>query len=81
MRSKIIRESLVNVSTGLVVNYPLSLLVLYLLLDVFEIQDTFWVGTIVTAVLTITAFIRVFWIRSYYENRNRSLYERYNSTK
>ena len=79
--SKIIRESLVNVSTGLMVNYPLSLLVLYLLLDVFEIQDTFWVGTIVTAVLTITAFIRVFWIRSYYENRNRSLYERYNSTK
>ena len=81
MRSKIIRESLVNVFTGLMVNYPLSLLVLYLLLDVFEIQDTFWVGTIVTAVLTITAFIRVFWIRSYYENRNRSLYERYNSTK
>lgn len=67
MGNKIVRESIVHVGTGLIINYPLSLLVLYILLDIIEIENTFVIGTLVTLVLTITAFIRVLCIRSYYE--------------
>ena len=70
--SKVVRESAVIVLTGTAVNYPLSLLFLYLLIDVVEMESTFWIGTWVTILLTIVAFVRVLWIRAYYERRNSS---------
>ena len=66
MKSSILKESLVIVLTGTVVNYPLSLFFLYLFIDILEVEGTFWVGTLTTLAMTITAFIRVYYIRSFY---------------
>lgn len=70
MTKGILEESIVTVLTGTAVNYPLSLFFLWFLIDKLEMQSVFWIATCSTLAMTIAAFIRVYWIRSYYERRN-----------
>jgi hypothetical protein len=61
------KETLTTVGTGLIVNYPLNLLGLYICIDLLEWTDSFTIGTTITAWMTVVAYTRVFIIRSYYD--------------
>ena len=61
------KETLTTVGTGLLVNYPLNLLGLYICIDLLEWTDSFLIGTTITAWMTVVAYTRVFLIRSYYD--------------
>lgn len=61
------KESAVHVLAGLVTNYPLSLVGIWLCIDVLEMTNSLYIGTAVTAFLTVFAYIRVYYIRSRYE--------------
>ena len=63
---KIHKEVATTVGTGLMINYPLNLSLLYLFIDVLEWSDTFLIGTTITAVMTIVAYTRVYTIRRYF---------------
>lgn len=68
---RVLQESLVNVLTGALVNYPLSMFFLWLFMDKLNMQDVFWIATYSTLCMTVIAFIRVYWIRSWYESRKK----------
>jgi hypothetical protein len=65
-RQKIaLKESLVTVGTGLVINWPISVLLLYWFIDVLALSS-FIVSILLTASFTIIAIIRVFAIRMWF---------------
>ena len=59
------KETFTTVFTGLLINYPLNLLGLFVCIDYLNMTDPFWIGTTVTAYMTVVAYIRVFMVRSY----------------
>lgn len=61
------KETFTTVGTGLLVNYPLNLVGLYICIDLLEWTDSFLIGTTITAWMTVVAYTRVFLIRSYYD--------------
>ena len=61
------KETLTTVGTGLIVNYPLNLIGLWICIDLLEWTDSFTIGTTITAWMTVVAYTRVFIIRSYYD--------------
>ena len=63
------KETAMTVGTGLLVNYPFNLFFLWLFMDMFNIDDPFLLGTIVTGVMTIIAYTRVYLIRRHYEKK------------
>jgi len=60
------KETAITVFTGLLINYPLNLLGLYICIDYFNMTDPFWIGTTITFYMTFLAYARVFIIRSYF---------------
>jgi len=70
VKKSIFYESLAIVFSGLLLAYPVSIAVIYLCIDVFE-QSSFIASTVNTAVLTVVAIIRVFFIRLYNENKKQ----------
>ncbi len=62
---KAFKESLVTVGTGLLLNWPISIVLLYLFIDVLALS-TLVVSVLLTGVFTIIAVIRVFIIRMWY---------------
>ena len=64
-KTEAIKETLVTVFTGLVVNWPISLGFLYLCIDILELS-TLSTSIVVTIGMTIVALLRVFTIRMYY---------------
>jgi len=65
---EILNESIVIVLSGLFLAYPISLFVIYVSIDVFELP-TLLATTINTAFLTIVGIIRVFTIRLFIEKQ------------
>jgi len=61
------KETFTTVGTGLLVNYPLNLIGLWICIDLLEWTDSFLIGTTITAWMTVVAYTRVFLIRSYYD--------------
>ena len=59
------KETLVTVFTGLVINWPISIVLLYLFIDVLALS-TFKVSILLTVAFTIIAIIRVFTIRMWF---------------
>ena len=59
------KETLVTVFTGLVINWPISIVLLYLFIDVLALP-TIIVSILLTASFTIIATIRVFTIRMWF---------------
>ena len=59
------KETLVTVFTGLVINWPISIVLLYLFIDVLALS-TFTVSTLLTVAFTVIAIIRVFTIRMWF---------------
>ena len=60
-----LKESLVTVGTGLVINWPISVLLLYWFIDVLALSS-FTVSILLTGCFTIIAVIRVFAIRMWF---------------
>ena len=53
---RIHKETATTVGTGLLVNYPLNLLLLFVLIDLFGMTNTFYIGTLITLFMTIFAY-------------------------
>ena len=70
-KTKAIKETLVTVFTGLVINWPVSLGFLYLCIDIMELS-TLLTSIVVTIGMTIVALLRVFTIRMYYSKDDYS---------
>ena len=63
------KETASIVGTGLLVNYPLQILVIYLLLDILNVTQSFWVATYSTMIMTVFAYIRVYIVRRYFDKQ------------
>lgn len=67
--SSIAKESIAHVLTGTLINYPLNILFLYVIINVWEITDPFWISNIVTVWFSVVAFCRVYVVRYISEQR------------
>jgi len=61
------KETATTVFTGLIINYPLNLLGLYICIDLLGWSSSVLIGSVITAYMTIVAYIRVYIIRTYYD--------------
>ena len=61
------KETFTTVGTGLLINYPLNLVGLYVTITLLGMTDPFWIGTSITAFMTFVAYVRVYMIRKYYD--------------
>ena len=60
------KETFTTVFTGLLINYPLNLVGLFVCIDVLGMTSAFYIGTSITAFMTIVAYTRVYIIRRYF---------------
>ena len=64
INTRVLKETLWIVGTGLVVNYPISVLTAWVLIDLMAVSSAFWIATNTTVVLTVVALVRVYTIRT-----------------
>ena len=64
-KKEAIKETLVTVFTGLVVNWPISLGFLYLCIDILELS-TLNTSIVITIGMTVVALLRVYTIRMHF---------------
>ena len=69
LNPSIAKESAVHVLTGAMINYPLNIFFLWLIIGQWGITDPFWITNIITCWFSITAFTRIYIVRSYAEKR------------
>mgnify|MGYP001203404565 FL=1 len=67
-KMKALKESLVTVGTGLIINWPISIVLLYLFIDILQLS-TLMVSIYVTLCFTLIAVIRVYLIRMFFTKR------------
>jgi hypothetical protein len=60
-----LKESLVTVGSGLVINWPISIALLYLFIDILGLS-TLMVSVYLTGTFTIIAVLRVYLIRMFF---------------
>jgi hypothetical protein len=63
------KETSFQIATGLAINYPLNLLLLYIYIEHLGITEPVILGTLVTLVMTLVAYIRIFTIRTYFSRK------------
>jgi len=63
------KETATTVFTGLLINYPLQLFGLYICISLLGMSDPFWIGTALTFLITVVAYLRVYLIRKYYDGK------------
>ena len=61
------KETTMVVFTGLLINYPVNLFLLWLFISVMDIKEPLTLSILISFFLTIVAYIRVFIVRSYYD--------------
>lgn len=61
------KETAMVVFSGLLINYPAQLFLLWLFITVMEITDPVLLSVLISANLTIIAYIRVYLVRSHYD--------------
>jgi len=66
---EIARETLIHVSLGTVVNYPLNIFYTWLALDVWGVTNPLVLSTILTVGISFVAFTRIYIVRSLTEKR------------
>lgn len=70
-RSRDIHQRTIGVVfSGLIINYPLQIGVLYILLDILGVRDSFWIATYSTMIMTIFAYIRVYIVNRYFSRKD-----------
>jgi len=65
------KETSIQIATGIAINYPLNLMLLYFYIEILGILDPVMLGTLVTLVMTFVAYTRIFIIRSYFSKKNK----------
>lgn len=68
-RKDIFKETCVIVFTGLALNYPINILVTWLLLDIFHLTSPIIIATLASAIFTVVAIGRVYSVRYYHETK------------
>ena len=68
-KKEAIKETLVTVFTGLIINWPISLGFLYLCIDILELS-TLSTSIVVTIGMTVVALLRVYTIRMHYSKND-----------
>lgn len=63
------KETATTVGTGLLINYPLNLLGLYICIDVLDMSSSVAIGTSITVAMTFVAYTRVYTIRRWFNDR------------
>ena len=63
------KETAATVGTGLLINYPLNLFLLFVCIDLWGMTNTFYIGTLITALMTFVAYVRVYSIRRWFSVR------------
>jgi len=63
------KETFTTVFTGLLINYPLNLIGLWVCIDILGMTSALYIGTSITAFMTIVAYVRVYTIRRYFGKR------------
>lgn len=63
------KETATTVGTGLIINYPTNLFLLFICIDVIGMTNTFYIGTLITALMTVIAYCRVYTIRRWFYGR------------
>jgi len=66
---KIHKETATTVGTGLLINYPLNLFLLFVCIDLWGMTNTFYIGTLITTLMTFVAYVRVYSIRRWFSVR------------
>ena len=69
---KLHKETFTAVGTGLLVNYPLNMILLYWFLDVLQWTDTVIIATSITGLMTFVAYTRVYIIRRHFHNKDNT---------
>lgn len=69
----IAKETTILVFSGLIINYPLSIAVTWMLLSVFSITNPLIFATMQTFIFTIVSWIRIYVIRSKVERKKQCL--------
>ena len=64
-------ESLIQVGSALVINFPLQTFMLWLLVEKWNWTSAFLISVVTTAVFTVVALIRTYMIRMEIEKRRR----------
>ena len=68
---KAMKESVITVFSGMLINWPVSIVLLYLFIDVME-MDILETSIYMTLGFTVVALIRVYIIRLIFEKKNES---------
>jgi len=63
------KETATTVFSGTIINYPLQIFVIWLLLDLLNVTDAFWLATYSTMIMTVFAYIRVYLVRTYFDKK------------
>jgi hypothetical protein len=69
INKEVFKETLVIVFSGLVLNYPLNFVVIWLLVDFFTMTSALAIATISTFIFTVVSIIRVYFVRVKMENK------------
>jgi len=68
---KAMKESVITVFSGMLINWPVSIVFLYLFIDVLK-MDILETSIYMTLGFTVVALIRVYIIRMIFEKKNES---------
>ena len=68
---KAMKESVITVFSGMLINWPVSIVFLYLFIDVLK-MDILETSVYMTIGFTVVALIRVYIIRMMFEKKNES---------
>ena len=63
------KETATTVGTGLLINYPLNLLGLYICIDILDMSSSVAIGTSITVAMTFVAYTSVYTIRRWFNDR------------
>ena len=69
LNKEVFKETLVIVFSGLVLNYPLNIVVIWLLVDLFSLTNAILIATLSSIIFTIVSIIRVYFVRLKMEKR------------
>lgn len=64
MNKEIAKETTVLVLSGLAINYPLSIIVTWLLISALSVTSPLIFATAQTIIFTVVSWIRIYYIRS-----------------
>ena len=65
------KETFTTVGTGLLINYPLNIMGLYICISMVGMSNPLHIGTTITAFMTFVAYVRVYTIRRWFSKNGR----------